>query len=398
MQFWIAFAFGAGVLWLFARDQFNHPSWNDDHRLTRILSVPHLRGDRVRKRALFVYLLLLFFVYTAFVFFCGVIVLAAEKGLVSPEHVGGGDLAKPLGMPGPSVPFAVSLAMVGIAPRFELLTKLEERIRVAAHELMGLPRGLVSSGQTIADADLGLDEIGAENIFPDDLERLERHVAAAEKVFGKEAVKVRLLRKRLLKLIAFKVWVLDGVWPTAALREPYEVLEADFATDLSACLADLDDIASVSQEGMTSTERDALRKRWNDRMNATNELCGEICALLFIYSEKEDPSARNRADRVHRSIATFFGRATEGESTSPELDIAVKSILGAVLVAGVWGYVGVMLRPWSGLPPGNPGVGAADRGARRAVPLRPGDRDRGLVERPGFPEGLLDAARALHRS
>ena len=28
-----------------------------------------------------------------------------------------------------------------------------------------------------------------------------------------------------------------------------------------------------------------------------------------------------------------------------------------MLVAGVWGYVGVMLRDWSGLPPGNPGVG-----------------------------------------
>ena len=67
----------------------------------------------------------------------------------------------------------------------------------------------------------------------DDLDRLERHLSAAREVFGKDAVKVKLFERRLVKLLAFKTWVLDGVWPATTVREPYEVLETDFATEMN---------------------------------------------------------------------------------------------------------------------------------------------------------------------
>ena len=357
-MFWLAFAIGAGVLWLFAQDQFNHPSWKDDDRLTRILSVPHLRGDRVRKRALFVYFVLLLLVYAIFVFFGGAIVAALDAGVASPQSMAGGAAAQPLALPGPAVPFAVSLAIVGIAPRIELLTRVEEKIRVAAHEMMGLPRGLLSSGLTIADTELTVEQIGELNVNPLDLEQFRRHVDAAGAVFGRNAGKVRLFEKRLLKLVAYKVWVIDRIWPASKVREPYDVLEASFATDMAACLADLDVIAAVPLEGMTPADRLALCKRWEDRMNATIDLSGEVCALLFIYFEKQNPAGGASGDPIRRSISEFFERATAGRTTSPELDIAVRSILGAVAVAAVWGYLGTMLRPQFELSPGNPGVGA----------------------------------------
>ena len=319
MEFWVAYGVGVLVLWLFARDQFNHPSWKDEHRLTRILTVPNLRGERVRKRALVVYLLLLVCMYTVFVFLVSMGVVAWGDAPPSPDTVAGGvGPAADLKLPGPSVPLTVSLALVGIAPRVEILTKLEERIRVAAHEMMGLPRGLFSAGQTIADTELTVQQIGRENIVKDDLDRLERQVGAARDVFGKDAVKVKLFQSRLLKLLAFKTWVLDGVWPATHIREPYDVLETDLATEMNANLADLDDLAAVSQAGMTSTERDTLRKRWNDRLKATDDLCGEICALLFIYSEKENPeAAKGPVEPIRASIAAFFQRASGGRSGAP---------------------------------------------------------------------------------
>lgn len=350
MNFWLAFAAGVVVLWLFARDQFNHPSWNDDHRLTRILSVPHLRGERVRQRALAVYLLLLLCVYAVFVFLLSVGVVAFGEASASPDAVAGGATAAQLVLPGASVPLAVSLAMVGIAPRVEILTRLEQKIRVAAHEMMGLPRGLFTAGQRIADTELTLEQIGRENLVRDDLDRLERHLSAAREVFGREAVKVKLFERRLVKLLAFKTWVLDGVWPAAPVREPYEVLETELATEMNATLADLDDIASLSPQVMSSAERDTLRKRWNDRMKVTDALCGEICALLFIYSEKEEPAGRERAEPVRASIAAFFGRAHDGRSAAPELDILLNSIVWATLIAAAWGYVSTVLGPVLGLP------------------------------------------------
>ena len=80
------------------------------------------------------------------------------------------------------------------------------------------------------------------------LEKLKRAIEALMEMFGKDAVKVRLFEKRLVKLIAYKVWVVDGIWPATKVREPYEVLESDFATDISAWLADLDDIASKAAQ------------------------------------------------------------------------------------------------------------------------------------------------------
>jgi hypothetical protein len=360
MNFWFAFAAGAVVLWLFARDQFNHPSWNDDRRLTRILSVPHLRGERVRKRALAVYLLLLLCVYAVFVFLLSVGVVAFDQASASPDAVAGGATVAQLVLPGASVPLAVSLAMVGIAPRVEILTRLEQKIRVAAHEMMGLPRGLFTAGQRIADTELALEQIGRENIVRDDLDRLERHLAAAREVFGKEAVKVKLFERRLVKLLAFKTWVLDGVWPGAPVREPYEVLETELATEMNATLADLDAIASVSPQAMSSGERDALLKRWDDRMKVTEGLCGEICALLFIYSEKEDPGERANVDPVRASIAAFFGRAGP---PPPDVDILLISIVAATAIAAVWGYVSTALSPVLGLPQGgNPAEAAVTFG------------------------------------
>ena len=194
----------------------------------------------------------------------------------------------------------------------------------------------------------------------DDLDRLERHLGAAREVFGKEAVKVKLFERRLVKLLAFKTWVLDGVWPGANTREPYEVLETELATEMNATLADLDDIASVSPQAMSSAERDTLRKRWNDRMKVTEELCGEICALLFIYSEKEEPAGRADVEPVRASIAAFFGRAGP---PPPDVDILLNSIVAATAIAAVWGYVSTALSPVLGLPPsGNPAEAAVTFG------------------------------------
>ncbi len=120
---------------------------------------------------------------------------------------------------------------------------------------------------------------------------------------------------------------------------------------MNANLADFDDLAGASQAGMSSAERDTLRKRWNDRLKATEDLCSEICALLFIYSEKENPGAsKGPVEPIRASIAAFFRRASGGRSGAPELDILVNSIVWAMLIAAAWGYVSAVLGPSLGLP------------------------------------------------
>ncbi len=68
MSFWIAFAAGLAVLWVFAGDQFNRRSWAEEERLGRILTALNpndLRGVRAKRRAFTVYLVLITLLYCA---------------------------------------------------------------------------------------------------------------------------------------------------------------------------------------------------------------------------------------------------------------------------------------------------------------------------------------------
>ena len=176
--FWAACAVGFVVILLFAKDQFNRPSWDPEHtesHLTRILSVPELRGDRVRRRALLVYTLLMSVVYAISIVLLSTGALGIESfqgGDQSPDKQAGADpklepkpdqegaSSEAPRLPDPWVPLAVSVGMIGLAPRSKFLLQIETKIRERAHEMMGLPAGLFSAGQAIADADVSLAQIG----------------------------------------------------------------------------------------------------------------------------------------------------------------------------------------------------------------------------------------------
>ena len=398
-MFWIAFAIGAGVLWLFAQDQFNHPSWKDDDRLTRILSVPHLRGDRVRKRALFVYFVLLLAASTRSS--CSSAARSSRRwtsGVASPQSMAGGAAAQPLALPGPAVPFAVSLAMVGIAPRIELLTqdRGEDPGRRARDDGAAARAAVVRADDRRHRADARADR------------RSERQSAttssgssgtcdAAGTVFGTEAGKVQAVREAAaeagrLQGLGDRRDLAGEQGPRALrgargeLRHRHEPPASPTSTTSRASRC----------EGMTPTERDrALQALGRPDERDERPLAARSARCSSSTSRSRTPPAGAEADPIRRSISDFFERATAGRTTSPELDIAVKSILGAVAVAGGLGLPRHDAAAAVRAVAGQPRRRGAGRGARGAVPLRAGDRDRDLVERAGVGERHA-AARDRH--
>ena len=131
------------------------------------------------------------------------------------------------------------------------------------------------------------------------------------------------LRQALLKPLAFKVWVTDGDWPEPNTRKPYSALESEIAKDLRARLADLEDISNASTEGLSPGEREALVSRWDERIRHIRELCREVCAVLFIYSEKDDPNSGNGSNR--QRIASFLHVSAPKRNQSRGLDILIDS-------------------------------------------------------------------------
>ena len=215
---------------------------------------------------------------------------------------------------------------------------------------------------TIADTELTLDQIGEANI-PSARPRSVQAPSArgGEGAFNAEAGRFKLFHKRLLKLLAYRAWVLE--WDLAGeqgARNPTRCSETTFATEIAACFADLDDISSVSDEGMDlERPRRALETLGRSDQGHERPCRRSLCAALHLLTRSSTAAAGAKADPLRRGISDFFERATAGRTTSPELDIAIKSIVAAAAAAAVWGYIAVMPRPTFELEPGNPGVGAS---------------------------------------
>jgi hypothetical protein len=364
MGFWIAFVAGLGIVLLFAGEQFNLRFWQDG-RLRRVLTALNpadLRGARVQRRAFVFYLILLTVLYAIIVFLVVIGALAWESG----QPLAGGSLP-PGSQDGletalePWVPLAVSLAITGLSPRAPLLKQIEEKLRAKAHELMGIPSGLEKVSKKIETAELTLDQIGRDFVANADRVRLDRYRRAALLVFGNQA-KIDQIERMLLKLVAFRCWLLDDHWPTNQQR--FRKLEIELGKDVEALIQDLDALSEATETeaagpdggaaaddalaGRQETIRqfETLKLRWDRRVEVMRQLCGEVCALLFVYAD------RDRQDVVRpAAVDDFFKRVLDSNDGSPDLDILINSIGLATGIAFAWGIAVVMAAPQIGIEP-----------------------------------------------
>ena len=364
MGFWIAFAVGLAVVLLFAGEQFNLRSWPEGRRgrVLSALSPNDLRGARARRRAYLFYLVLLTTLYAVIVFLLYIGVLAWESG---PDFAGGvlpgeQSAAAP---PEPWVPLAVSLAIIGLAPRSPVLKNIEEKLREQAHEFMGIPSGLQDASRRIESAELTIDQIGDDFVTVADRERVARYRRAAMLAFG-NAAKVDQLERVLLTFVAFRAWLLDDHWPKDQQR--FRPLELDLAKDVEALIQGFDDLAKAA-EAETAPQEDGddaamarrqdvarqletLKRRWDKELEAARELSSEICALMFVYADRERPDAPRPAP-----VDRFFKRVLHRNEQCPHLDIMINSIGLAVAIAFLWGVALVTLAPQLGMtPPARP--------------------------------------------
>ena len=354
-----SFVAGLFVICVFAWDQFNLKSWKAQRKYALMLSVltpSDLRGGKALRRAFVVYLVILALFYSAAVFLVSVGVIA-----FSPESAGFAaglpvDAALPAGGEGPVealeradpagpgsdpwVPLAISLAMVGLAPRIAILREFELKLRLLAHNLMGIPSALHVGSESISTAPLSIADIGPELVTAEIQGRIDAYLASAERVLGPGAWVDRLERS-LMKILAFKVWVVDHeIFPGSAIRERYELIEEDVRSSIDAVFEDLDDLSGLGEGGprvIGDAQRPAQVKRWEGRIKAAADLSDDACALMFVYYEKSGGATRGggRAEAVVRYLGDVLD---QDRSTVTMLNMLLTSVLSAVLIAALWGF------------------------------------------------------------
>ncbi|UFM64534.1 hypothetical protein LOS78_03395 [Paracoccus sp. MA] len=182
MQEVVALLFGAAIVAVFSYERFNRVSFENSgqlERLVNLLSADHLRARQVVLQAYLIYAVSLLAIYF---FLCAYAeVLPVLGGIPLDPGIGATDLPKALsqitgsdaaglamqqlGPAGetairngisPQISLSVALIMVGVLPRFQLLNRVEDWMRHAAHRLAGIPTQVAVASEKLRQGNFRL--------------------------------------------------------------------------------------------------------------------------------------------------------------------------------------------------------------------------------------------------
>jgi hypothetical protein len=345
--FTAAVFFGALVIWFHAWNQFNRPSYQESSDFTRVLK--RLQPSDMRKGPVFIqayvfYALILTFIYLLICIYAAVPFLQGLVRIDIPglELVGGTAGAQKLpdsatlatgaafddgalgavaeSGPSATLPLLVSLAVVGLAPNVPFLARVEEWIRARSHKLSGIPTHLIDSGFKLRRERIFDPEKGEGLLISDEEWRQVNLYYTAAGFFASREREA--LREQVLKIIALRNWVLRGrvFQPDGGIRFVYQQLETEVRQQVRDLLARLDALSSrtiggAAPEGPEETAERSLE--WAVVVREAEEVCGDICVLVALYSERDAFAAdmKEAKTRTRTPLGAYEVEQREAETT-----------------------------------------------------------------------------------
>ena len=204
--------------------------------------------------------------------------------------------------PSPSLPLLVSLAVVGLAPNVPFLARMEEWIRSRSHKLSGIPTHLIDSGFKLRRERLfDVEQTSGLLISAEEWKQAKQYHAAAGRVANRER---DTLREQVLKIIALRNWVLRGrvCRPDGGTRFLYQNLETEVRDEIRDLFAKLDTLSARAPGPQTPDETQEANQAWANVVRDAEEVCGDICVLVALYSEREAFAADMKAARTRGPV------------------------------------------------------------------------------------------------
>jgi hypothetical protein len=376
----IAFLIGMAVIWMFAWKQFTQPTYERYRRFDEILQLlrpQDLRSSGVFFPAYVFYALILSGFYWVLCTFGSLQLLQFlglnALGIDSPGDSVGALLPASWSDPSvlveltssneltsavtrvfqgerdvprnPSVPLTIALAIVGVIPNVPVFVKFEEKLRVVAHRLAGIPGRLFEGTQFLVKSELRPGPPGSpdakslrELIGSSAIETIERSAKLAER-------DPAAVQKTLFKVAFFRELVAgrrpEISWPSYSVQSAYQSVSDRINGRAAELDADLDRLRRTTAEaGDASSEekRQEIRSHWDGFVRRAEQLESDVCVLLLVFAEKDGPpSDRTAASAQLRGFILQAHHAAARDTVG--FNVFVNVLATIVLTAGVFGLL-----------------------------------------------------------
>ncbi|MEM9250097.1 MAG: hypothetical protein AAGB05_15560, partial [Pseudomonadota bacterium] len=348
-----ALLFGAVTIVFHSWANFNRPSdvtWDDLGDLVNLLNPSDVRSRQVVNRAFVFYvliLLLIFFVLCSYAQFLSPFLGQQFSSLVeeATRTVGASELPKAgfdpefLQSPettegkSPSVPLAISLAMVGLAPQLAVLREFERRLRLAAHWMSGIPTRLIRGANALLrqgvslrdeaeswlkDPQRGVPQDNKSLIGPRDWKRYTHYLD----FLGKHQIPIDTheLKAHVDTIVAFSNWVLnDRLDCVRHDRWRAHEIETVVQAEIDRFLADMDRATLFEASGKTvgaqpTPSADLSLGTWRSLEGAAEKTARMVATFVFLLDEHgaldaegltdpgDDESERYHRVEEHRKV------------------------------------------------------------------------------------------------
>ncbi len=342
----IAFAAGAAIILLFARERLNRPLTAEEgaERRGRLLEL--LAPAQLRRPGVFL---------KGYLFYAALLLIVFVIGTVGASSLGllflGGEVTDSVSFDNPAWPLAVALGIVGLAPGFPILTRLEEKFRRFAQDLVGVPASFNAFTDALLEVELDRAQLRDDLIGREDAERLDRILARAEEVFGAGA-QFAWFSQCAMKLFAFRAWSLGGSgWPAYEVRHEFRRIEAEITPVANAVLVDLIDLGLSERDAAPGPDEDmaaaqqrraAQEARWRHLAARVEAATEGACALFALYAERADtPPVKNNpiSEMLRALIETARGRRRREQ---PKANVIAGSLVVVGAAAFLIGYFGAI--------------------------------------------------------
>jgi hypothetical protein len=385
-EYTVAFWIGLAVIWIFAWNRFTQPSYERFRRfeeLLKILNPRDLRSGGVFVPAYFFYALMLSGLYWVLCTFGSLQLLSylglANLGVDAPgESVGAilpfswsevasfsdperqraliGDVTRVFEgerdiARNPSVPLAIALAIVGVIPNVRFFDKFEEKLRIIAHRLAGIPGRLIEGTRFLVENDLRPKQEPPKN---GGNAPKESDFIARPNLLIKELVRIKYisedygenLSRIFYKIFFFKDRIVGlnvGLdWPSYSVHDAYQILSDGVAKRIGDLDTEIDGLLTfvkpLTSDPLDPAAEEQVRPRLDAIEKTARQIENDVCALLLVYAEKDGlPADKTGAGA---QLRRFIKDAHEEAARDTiGFNLFVNTLVTIVLISGTFALI-----------------------------------------------------------